>query len=130
MKVKAKDGKVYNLKLKRRIPTNCSKGHLRARALLKELYPLEIIYEEVSLKGSLRLDFFIPKLKLCIEIDGKQHYKYIEHFHKNKLNFTRSVQRDIAKNEWCEINGFTLVRLPDKEVNDEWKERILQRDCP
>lgn len=126
MKVKSTDGRTYNLKLKRRIPKVCSKGHLRARALLKELFPIDILYEEVSIKGGLRLDFFAPKLKLVIEVDGRQHTNYVEHFHKSKINFYKCVQNDIAKNDWCEVNGFTLIRLEDKENNDEWRCRILE----
>ncbi len=33
---------------------------------------------------NLEIDCYSPKLKLGVEYNGAQHYKFIPHFHKNK----------------------------------------------
>ena len=64
-------------------------------------------------------DFFIPDIKVMVEIHGAQHYSFIKHFHKTKAGFIRSQKRDRLKKEWCELNDIIYVELPfDKK--DEW----------
>lgn len=110
-----------------------SSYHSEARILIKEEYPMNSLYEEVTLPGSkkpgrpslLYADFFIPDLDLMIETHGEQHYKYIPFFHKSKAHFLLSVKRDREKEEWCELNEITLLVLPYNK-RDEWKQ-ILAR---
>ena len=103
-----------------------SMPHLKARALLKQLYPTLPLLEEVPIPGSrLRLDFFLPFHKLVIEVQGIQHNEFNSHFHRNMLGFVKSQQRDNTKREWCEDNGIQLIELMDGETDDKWKARIM-----
>ena len=110
--------------------------HLRARQVLKKLFPKDIILEEISLPGSskgsagtLRLDFLIETYKIGVEVHGEQHYKFNSHFFKDKKQFSLALKRDSIKIEWCEMNGISLVELPYCESDNEWKKRIKARFC-
>ena len=128
MKVIGLDNKSYvlNTALYRRQVNNCSQQHLRARAILKELFSLNQILEEVSLPGTklLAADFFIPDLKMMVEVQGQQHYKYVPHFHGNASGFRASQKRDNNKKTWCELNQISLIELNSLESDDEWRARL------
>lgn len=109
-----------------------SKFHIRARGLLKELFNSYRILEEVKLPGStelhrksvLYLDFYIPSIKLAIEVHGQQHYEFCPFFHKSKADFLKGKARDEDKIAWCELNDIRLVTLKYTESDDEWRQRI------
>lgn len=130
MKVIGLNGRVYNWRLscsKHAPRDNKSNTHVMARRLLHKLYPLDKILEEVALPGSskLRLDFYMPRLKLAIEVQGKQHYQYVNHFHRSIRGFANAKKRDNKKMEWCQLNNISLVHLPYNEDEEQWTQRIL-----
>ena len=103
-----------------------SELHLRTRALLKALYPTQQVLEEVPLPGTkLTLDFYLPQRKVCIEVHGEQHYKFVAHYHGDRLGFLRSKANDNKKIEWCRLNNLRVVELPFNESDDEWREKII-----
>lgn len=87
------------------------------------------ILEEVPIKTgtqqTLYLDFYIPIKHMAVEVHGEQHYSYIPHFHKNKLEFFRAKNRDKNKEEWCKINNIHFVVLKHNETIEEWKGRLM-----
>ena len=105
---------------------------MRARNLLKEIYNSYRILEEVKLPGStalhrksvLYLDFYIPSIKLGVEVHGEQHYDYNPFFHRSKADFIKGQVRDDDKINWCELNGIELITLKYSESDDEWRQRI------
>ncbi len=109
-----------------------SKFHMRARNLLKEIFNSYRILEEVKLPGStelhrksvLYLDFYIPSIKLAIEVHGQQHYEFCPFFHKSKADFLKGKARDEDKITWCELNDIKLITLKYSESENEWRERI------
>lgn len=131
MKVIGLDGKTYGWELLQKNHTDryCSWGHERARELLKELFPLDKIYEEEGLPGTkptLFADFIIPLRKLLIEVHGKQHYEWIPHFHTTRKDFLNAQACDRKKREWSERNNFSYIELPDTEEINGWRRRILE----
>lgn len=58
--------------------------------------------------GKLRLDFYIPSLKLAIEYHGEQHYRPISRFGGEEA-FRRGKERDKLKKKLCTKNGIALV---------------------
>jgi len=103
--------------------------HLKCRELLNELFPLDIVCEEVPLLGEqLFLDFFLPSRKFGIEVQGNQHTEYVPFFHKTKDNFYKSVKRDKRKEQWCLNNNIKLVILNYDESESEWRAKILGRN--
>lgn len=109
-----------------------SKYHIRARNILKETYNSYRILEEVKLPGStvlhrksvLYLDFYIPSIKLGVEVHGEQHYEYSPFFHRSKADFIKGQVRDDDKIAWCELNDIELITLKYSESDDEWRKRI------
>lgn len=119
----------YFLNLSKYIPKkendkNKSKLHLETRALIKKIYPVEIILEEVPLKGTrMFIDLFLPfKLKM-FEIQGAQHTLYNNFFYNNKLEFYKSKKRDALKRDWCTKNHIKLIELP-YDKRKRWEEII------
>lgn len=102
-----------------------SSFHLEARKLLQQTFPSVQIVEEVAIhlrKGSIcYFDFFLPTLNLFVEIQGSQHYSQNAMFHKSNGDFLKQQKRDREKQEFCDINGFTLIQLRFDEV-DKWQD--------
>lgn len=100
--------------------------HLRCRALLKKVYPADMILEEVPLPGSERLtaDFYLPSRNTVYEVHGEQHYRFIAHFHGNVMKFLEAKQRDLKKIDWCNENNIGVIELPYNEDDDGWQRRI------
>ena len=109
-----------------------SQYHIKARKLLRSIFPRDKILEEVSLPGSntkirkstLFADFFIPNRSLMVEVHGQQHYKYNAFYHKRKINFYKAQARDRDKLEWCCVNDIRIVVLKYSDDLDKWEEQI------
>jgi len=136
MKILGLDDREYTWNITKYKPRQkCSNLHLRARNILTQEFPCDIIYEELTLPGTrnerqtrpLFADFFISARSLMIEVQGEQHYKFNPHFFDNKVEFYRAQSRDRAKQDWCSLNNITLVALPFNENDAEWLQRIRDR---
>jgi very-short-patch-repair endonuclease len=107
---------------------NKSSLHLRAREILQSAFPTMQILEEVPIplrrSETLYLDFYLPLNKLCVEVHGEQHYRFVGHYHNNPMGFVKQKKRDKEKIEWCEINDITYVELPFDEDDSQWAKRI------
>jgi hypothetical protein len=131
MKVKGLDGREYPWPPKGHTVDfddrrKRSQFHLNCRALLREMYPTDIILEEVPLPGSNRLsaDFYLPWRNAVIEVHGEQHYKFNSFFHGSKMAFFEARQRDLKKIEWCNENNIEVIELPYNETIEQWRIRI------
>lgn len=99
--------------------------HLRCRELLRQMYPTQSILEEVPIPGErLTCDFYLPMRKVVVECHGEQHYKFVPHFHGDRIAFAFSLKRDQRKVDWCHDNNFRIAILPFSETDDEWRDRI------
>lgn len=129
MKVKGLDGCFYAIDLRPGPPRreDCSAGHKRARELLGSLYPLYRRLEEVPLPGTggLSADFFIPLLRLMVEVQGVQHTRPVGFFHGDVTGYYRGVRADKRKEDFCVLNNIRLVALPYDESDERWGRRIL-----
>ncbi len=99
-----------------------SKFQQKAKEIIQDKYPYEIVLEEFTIPGSrLKLDLFIPRLKMAWEIDGSQHAHFNAFYHKSRIEnkFAGQVKRDVQKDIWCENNNITLVRVSKiEDLND------------
>lgn len=106
--------------------------HKRTLILVKKCYPQEKIKEEVFIKvgnKNLYIDIYIPKLKIAIENDGQQHFKFSEFFHADVASFNNQKKNDRLKEQYCEENSITLVRVRfDEELNvEKLRNKILNK---
>lgn len=86
---------------------------------LQDKFPREPILEEFTIPGSrMSVDFFLPQIKLCVEINGIQHSQHSNFFHGDRntsTKFAKQKMRDSQKSYWCELNGFKLVNIETEE---------------
>ena len=61
---------------------------------------------------NLELDCFDEGLRIAVEYNGIQHYRYIPYFHKNKEAFTNQKYRDFMKKQKCKDAGVLLISVP------------------
>lgn len=60
---------------------------------------------------NLELDIYNEELKLAIEFNGQQHYKYVPFFHKNYEHFLNQKYRDEIKKMLCKQNNIHLIEI-------------------
>jgi len=119
------DGKDFEIKLSKK-KKNGSIPHKAGYKILRELFPYDQIFQEVFIpKVKLYVDLFIEKRSLALEINGPQHYEFIEHFHQTKLNFLKAQARDRKKREILESNDILLISLRFDEQT-KWKDIIKE----
>jgi hypothetical protein len=59
----------------------------------------------------LELDFYLEEIKIGIEVQGEQHYRYVEFFHHNHDGFRERLRLDKEKNELCRGLGIRLIEI-------------------
>lgn len=130
-KVKGLDGREYHWNLTGHMISENdlrprSSYHLRCRILLKRIFPVSPICEEVSLPGTRKqtIDFYLPHQRIGIEVQGEQHYSMISHFHKNKKAFIEAQKLDVEKARWCEINNVRYIALAHYDSDERWFQQI------
>ena len=94
-----------------------SKGAEELLQIVKQLFPNQRIELEYNVadRGALFLDIYLPRLDLAFEFDGEQHFKYIEHFHGDRMGFARAKKRDQEKDAVCIEKEITLIRVAYSE---------------
>jgi hypothetical protein len=97
-----------------------SKGELECRRVLQYLFKKpfdkarpDFLRNPVT-GGSfnLELDCFDAELRIAVEYNGVQHYKYVPYFHRNNDAFLNQKYRDEMKRQKCKENGVLLIEVP------------------
>lgn len=68
-------------------------------------------------KKSLCFDFYIPKLNIIIEFDGKQHYEAVEHFGGEDFLKIQTL-KDQIKSKFCDDNGLKMIIIKYDEFDN------------
>jgi hypothetical protein len=96
-----------------------SKGETECRRVIEKLtgkpFPKhrpDFLKNNVTGGHNLELDCYNPDLKIAVEYNGEQHYKYIPYFHRNRDAFYNIKYRDEMKNRLCKENGVKLITVP------------------
>ena len=61
-------------------------------------------------------DFELPKSRVIIEVQGKQHFEFIEYFHGTVENFEYQQWKDSIKKEYAERQGYRVVYINYQEL--------------
>ena len=97
-----------------------SKGEIECRRVLQYLFKRpfdkarpDFLRNPVT-GGSfnLELDCFDPDLRIAVEYNGVQHYKYVPYFHRTNDAFLNQKYRDEMKRQKCKENGVLLIEVP------------------
>lgn len=82
----------------------------------------------------LPFDFYLPEQNICIEYDGEQHFKPIEHILGRYLSKSQSINQfkrtkfhDSIKDKYCIENNIKLIRISYKEKIEQRMEEELCR---
>ena len=122
--------------IKRNKSKNESKGEGECRRVLQKIFNKPFKSERPDFlrnpvtgkKHNLELDCYNSELKLAVEYNGVQHYKYVKFFHKNYEHFLNQKYRDEMKRNMCKNNGIILIEVPNY-VNIENIENFIITEC-
>ena len=82
---------------------------------------------------NLELDCYNKDLKIAIEYNGQQHYRYTPHFHKTKTKFYSQVHRDDWKRKKCIENGVRLIEIPywiqPMDLENYIRRELAKKNC-
>jgi very-short-patch-repair endonuclease len=90
-------------------------------------YDYETEHYESFYGTRLMFDFCIPDLKVMIEVQGEQHFKFNAFFYKDADAFNAAMHRDALKREWCSKFGYSLVYFTYKEIDKLTDEAFIDR---
>lgn len=62
-------------------------------------------------------DFYLPDLNLIIEMNGQQHYQYVEHFNTKNWTFEDQQIRDETLRVYCRDHGINLLEIKYDEIS-------------
>ena len=80
-------------------------------------------------KNKYRYDFYLPKYNVLLEINGEQHYKNINFFYKNRIEFQKAKERDRRKIAYALGHNIPLYIIPYWEINNiKTLKDILQKN--
>ena len=95
-----------------------SKGEIKIREILSKnqiKFIEQYKFDNCKFKNKLKFDFYLPEYKLCIEYNGKQHYKPIEFF-GGEYTFEKQKIKDTIKTIYCNDNNIKLLNI---KYNDD-----------
>lgn len=97
---------------------NESRPEFSCRMILQEIYkkPFKSCRPDwlrnPETGACMELDCYNEELRLAVEYNGEQHYRFIEKFHKDEEAFKKQQKRDKKKKELCRKNGVKLIIIP------------------
>lgn len=96
-----------------------SKGEAECQRVIEEIYgvPFQVQVRPKWLINPktgrcLELDLYNEKLKIAVEYNGEQHYKYTPRFQRSYQDFKNQVERDNIKIDICDRHGIYLITVP------------------
>ena len=96
-----------------------SKGEAECKRVIEHIYGVPFQTQirpkwlvNPSTGRCLELDLYNENLKLAVEYNGEQHYKYKPYFHKSFKDFKAQVMRDNIKIDLCDELGIYLITVP------------------
>jgi hypothetical protein len=97
-----------------------SKIQFRVKQLLKPFWLAHVVFEELALAGTrFRVDFFNATRRLAIEVNGPQHDEFNHFFYGgSKTKFVNSMDRDLQKVKWLELNDIKLIEVIEEDLDD------------
>jgi hypothetical protein len=120
-----------NFKSKDKNCRYCS-GHINVgeevcRCILEALIGMEFIRtRRINGMENLELDGYCEELKLAFEFNGRQHYEYIELYHRNST-LEDQKKRDEKKLVLCEKNNIKLIIIPFTDHQFEDKVNCIKK---
>lgn len=99
--------------------------HLREFTVLENVRPEWLA---TGNDGRLELDFYIPELNAAIEVQGRQHYEFVEFYHRDPDGFAEQQCRDALKNRACANAHIQLYEVVTLQQMDDILERLIPEE--
>jgi hypothetical protein len=109
------------------VKANASALHKDVYVCLCEMFPCFTVLQEVPIKigkKTLFIDILVKELSLAFECHGRQHYEFVDFFHKDKGALDSQQSRDSQKKDWCEQHLITLI---DVKYTEKVTKKMLKR---
>jgi hypothetical protein len=110
-----------------------SKLELQSKVILEHIFKRpfvkvrpDFLHNDVT-GYNLELDLYNEELKLAVEVNGDQHYKFIQFFHRNHDAFVKQRYRDEMKKLKCRQEGIILIDVPYSVGEKGLKPYLLKR---
>ena len=99
-----------------------SQFQFRAKQFLKNYWEFDRVFEEFSVAGTqMHFDFYNHSKRIVVEIHGRQHSKFVKHFHGTRIGYRDQIKRDLEKIAFCEINAIKMVEIfEESELTEEF----------
>ena len=102
-------------------PPKESRGEIECRRVMKKIFNKPFNKDRPDFlqnpvtggRYNLELDCYEESLRLAVEYNGVQHYKFVPYFHKNKEAFYNQKYRDDMKRRLCKDNRVNLIEVPN-----------------
>lgn len=111
-----------------------SKGETECRRVMEMIFKVpfrkkrpDFLRNDVTGGNNLELDCYSEELKLAVEYNGAQHYKFIPFFHKNNEAFLNQKYRDELKRRMCKDNGIKLIEVPYTVNIDKIQDYLINK---
>jgi len=108
----------------------CSKGEKLCREAIEEIYNKPFprcrpnFLKNPETKRNLELDCYNDELKIAVEYNGIQHYKWPNFTGQSQEDFVKQIRRDKFKVETCDANGVYLITVPYNVPHEDIKNYI------
>ncbi len=105
-----------------------SKLQYNVKQFFKPFWKTHTVLEEYTIPSSrLMVDFINLSKKIAVEVHGRQHDDFVEHFHVNRSGFLNSWRRDKEKREWVEMAGLTFIEIYEADIKDLSRKFFLDK---
>ena len=91
----------------------------KCRYILEQITGLDFPSNRIVLGGGFEIDLYNADLKVGIEYNGIQHYKFVKGWHKTLDGFYKSQKRDKIKSDRCKELGIDLHVVSYKESKSD-----------
>lgn len=97
---------------------NSSRGEAVCRCVLEHIYGVDFpnvrpnFLRNPETGRNLELDCYNEQLKLAVEYNGEQHYRFVDAFHNDISDLEKQKKRDLLKMQLCKENNVTLIIVP------------------
>jgi len=102
---------------------SCSKGELKILNYLSDNsieFEPQKKFDGCLFINNLVFDFYLPSHNICIEFDGKQHFKPIDFFGGIPV-YNETKIRDGIKDQYCIDKSIKLIRMPYYDSDNVYK---------
>ena len=100
----------------------------KVKTFLRRYWQSDTVCEEFRLPASkMRLDIFNISRLIAVEVSpAATHTQYNAFMHGSLSGYRKLMKNDLLKEQWCRLNGLTLVTLIDEDIANLSPELFLR----